>query len=75
MSAPRRSPRRSDRASNPAASRRDTEIDRTLLWNASNAAANAAASYYIGVSRTLRNGLPLPLNLSFLGVGPTASSA
>ncbi|MEZ5966743.1 MAG: hypothetical protein R3F56_23090 [Planctomycetota bacterium] len=47
------------------------EINNTLQWNISNAVGNAAGVLYIGVSRTTWNGLPLPLNLAFLGVGPT----
>lgn len=47
------------------------EINNTLNWNISNAVANSGGSLYLGISRTTWNGIPLPLNLGFLGVGPT----
>lgn len=46
------------------------EIGSTINWNISNARPNSAGSLYIGASRTTYNGLPLPLNLGFIGMGP-----
>lgn len=46
------------------------EIGNTIQWNISNARPNSGGSLYIGASRSVFNGLPLPLNLGFLGMGP-----
>ena len=47
------------------------EIGNILGWRITNAAANAGGTLYLGASRTLYNGFPLPLNLGFLGMGPS----
>jgi len=47
------------------------EIGNPVTWRVSNARALSGGSLYLGASRTTYNGLPLPLNLGFLGMGPT----
>ena len=46
------------------------EIGNAISWRTTNAAANAGAVLYIGASRSSYNGLRLPLNLGFIGMGP-----
>ncbi len=47
------------------------EIGQAITWRVTNAVANAAGTVYLGASRTLYNGLPLPLNLGVIGMGPS----
>jgi len=47
------------------------EIGNTITWRVSNARALAGGTFYLGASRSLYNGLPLPINLGFLGMGPS----
>ncbi len=47
------------------------EIGNAISWRITNAAANAGAVMYLGASRTTYNSFPLPLNLGFIGMGPS----
>lgn len=47
------------------------ELGNVITWRISNARALSGGALYVGGSRTLYNGFPLPLNLGFLGMGAT----
>lgn len=47
------------------------ETGNAIAWRINNARALSGGSLYIGASRTLYNGVPLPLNLGFIGMGPS----
>ncbi len=47
------------------------EIGNVITWRVSNARALSGGTLYVGASRTFFNGTPLPLNVGFLGTGPT----
>jgi hypothetical protein len=47
------------------------EIGNAITLGISNAVGNAGGAMYIGASRTNYLGFPLPLNLGFIGMGPT----
>lgn len=47
------------------------EIGNVLTWRVSNARALSGGVLYVGGSRTIYNGVPLPINLGFLGLGPS----
>jgi hypothetical protein len=47
------------------------EIGNTIGWRVTNARGLSSGTFYLGASRTIYNGVPLPINLGFLGMGAT----
>ncbi|MEZ5965366.1 MAG: hypothetical protein R3F56_16150 [Planctomycetota bacterium] len=47
------------------------EIGNSISWNITNARGLTSGALYLGVSNTTYNGLRLPLNLAFIGMGAT----
>ncbi|HLU39064.1 MAG TPA: hypothetical protein VK081_06740, partial [Planctomycetota bacterium] len=45
------------------------EIGNVVTWRVTNARPLSGGTLYLGASRTFFNGIPLPLNLGFLGMG------
>ena len=46
------------------------EIGQVVTWHVRSGAVNSGGVVSVGLSRTLHKGLPLPLSLTFLGMGP-----